>query len=95
MKLKKEEIQHIAELARLKLSTEEIEKYTRELGSILSYVKMLDKVNTKDIKITSQVNGLMDVFRKDVVKDWDLNEIEAALSQGEREGGAIKVKRVL
>ena len=37
----------------------------------------------------------MDVFRKDVVKNWDLNEIEMALSQGEREGGSIKVKRVL
>ena len=95
MKLKKEEIQHIAELARLQLSPEEIKKYTKELGSILEYVKMLDEVNTEDTEITAQVSGLMDVFRKDVVKNWELDEIEMALSQGEREGGAIKVKRVL
>jgi len=95
MKLKKEEIQHIAELARLKLSPEEIKKYAKELGSILSYIKMLDEVDTKDVEITAQVNGLMDVFRKDIIKNWDVNEIEMALSQGEREGGSIKVKRVL
>ena len=95
MKLKKEEIEHIAELARLKLSPEEIKKYARELGSILDYVKMLEEVNTEGIKITAQVSGLIDVFRKDVVKNWDLEEIELALSQGDREGGAVKVKRVL
>lgn len=95
MKLKKEEIQHIAELARLDLSDAEIKKHAHDLSSILEYVKMLEEVDTKDVPITSQVSGLMDVFRKDRAKDWDKNEVEIALSQGEREDGAIKVKRVL
>ena len=95
MKLKKEEIQHIAELARLNLNPEEVKKYARELGNILDYVKMLEEVNTEGVEITAQVTGLMDVFRKDEIKNWDKGEIEMALSQSIREGGAIKVKRVL
>jgi aspartyl-tRNA(Asn)/glutamyl-tRNA(Gln) amidotransferase subunit C len=95
MQLTKEEIQHIAELSRLDLSAEEIEKYRNQLGSILDYVKMLDEVKVSDVIPTAQVSGLMDVFREDEVKPWNEQESEAALSQSERENGNVKVKRVL
>lgn len=95
MQLSKEEIQHIAELSRLNLSAEEEEKYRNQLGSILDYVKMLEEVKTKGIEPTAQVSGLMDVFREDEVRPWNLEETIASLSQGEQENGSLKVKRVL
>jgi len=95
MKLSTEEIKHIAQLSRLDLSDDEVEKYSVELGKILEYVKMLNEVDTKKINITAQVSGLMDVFRKDEAKSWPQDELDLALGQGERENGSLKVKRVL
>jgi aspartyl-tRNA(Asn)/glutamyl-tRNA(Gln) amidotransferase subunit C len=95
MSITKEEIIHIAELSRLKLSEEEIKKFGGQLDSILEYISQLDEVDTKNLEPTAQVSGLTDVWRSDAVKPWDRNEVVEALRQGELEGGQIKVKRVL
>ena len=90
-----EEIKHIAELARLKLSETEITKLGSELAAILNYIEKLKEVDTKNIKATSQVSGLSDVWREDEVKNWNRVEVIAALSQGELENDQLKVKRIL
>lgn len=95
MKLKKEEIEHIAKLSRLKLSNEEINKYRQELSGILNYVNTLSEVDTNGVEPTAQVSGLKDVFREDKVASWQKDEVDSALSQGDLERGNIKVKRVL
>jgi aspartyl-tRNA(Asn)/glutamyl-tRNA(Gln) amidotransferase subunit C len=95
MSISREEIQHIAELSRLKLSEEEIKKFGGQLDSILQYISQLNEVETKGIEPTAQVSGLSDVWRADDIREWDKAEIVAALNQGEREAGQIKVKRVL
>jgi aspartyl-tRNA(Asn)/glutamyl-tRNA(Gln) amidotransferase subunit C len=95
MSISREEIQHIAELSRLKLSEEEIKKFGGQLDSILQYISQLNEVETKGIEPTAQVSGLSDVWRADDIREWDKAEIEVALNQGEREAGQVKVKRVL
>jgi len=95
MKISKEEIKHIAELARLKLTPEEEKKIGGQLESVLKYVEKLNEVETKNIKETAQVSGLSDVLRKDVVSGWNREEVEAALGLSELEDSQIKVKRVL
>ncbi len=95
MPIAREEIKHIAELSRLELSEEEIKKFGVQLDSILKYVGQLDEVDTRKVEPTAQVSGLSDVWRADEVQGWDKAEVEAALNQNEREGGQIKVKRVL
>lgn len=95
MKLKKSEVEHVAKLARLKLSETEVEMYSKELGSILSFVQTLNELDTEGVGETVQLDGLMDVFRDDKVENWDRAELELALKQGEREDGSFKVKRVL
>lgn len=90
-----EEIKHIAELSRLKLSDEEMLKLGSDLGSILEYIETLKEVDTKKVKETAQVSGLSDVLRDDEVKNWDREEVLAALSQGEIENDQLKVKRIL
>ncbi len=95
MEIKPIEIQHIAELSRIQLSPEELKKYGQQLGAILDYIAQLNKVNTKKVEITAQVSDLQNVFRSDEIRNWDLQEVKAALEQGDLEGGQIKVKRVL
>ncbi len=95
MSITNEEIKHIAELSRLKLTAEEEKNLGNQLGSILKYVEKLNQVKTDNIEPTAQVSGLSDVLRSDNVKDWNREEVEAALEQGELEDGQVKVKRVL
>ena len=65
MKLTKEQVQHIAKLARLHLSDEEMERYAGQLTDILTYVEMLKELDTSAVKETSQVTGLAMVARSD------------------------------
>jgi len=96
MKFTKEEIQHIADLARLDLSEAEFEKYGNQLSGVLGYIDQLQDVNTDDIEPTAQVTGLENVYRNDEVKVWANDERFSALKLApEFEEGQIKVKRVL
>lgn len=96
MQLSKEEIQHIAKLARLELTDAELEKYGSQLSAVLSYIDQLKEVDVKGVEPTAQVTGLENVLREDVARDWDEKEIEEALKDApEREGRFIKVKRVI
>lgn len=68
MKLTKQQVQHIAQLARLGLNKREIEKFQKELSSILDWAEQLGEVDTEKIKPAGQVTGLQNVMRKDAVK---------------------------
>ena len=66
VKIKREEIEHIAMLARLRLSDEEKELFGSQLSSILGYMDKLEELDTKDIEPTSHVLSLNNVMREDV-----------------------------
>lgn len=60
-----DQVRHIAKLARLTLSEEEVEPLAKELTSILSYVDMLQEVDTKGVEPTAQVTGSRNALRAD------------------------------
>lgn len=96
MKLSKEEIKHIAELARLELSDEELKKYGSQLSDVLSFFDQLKEVDVSDTEPTAQVSGLENVWCEDEAVDWDEQEKQSALNEApELEGNQYKVKRVL
>jgi aspartyl-tRNA(Asn)/glutamyl-tRNA(Gln) amidotransferase subunit C len=66
MKISKEEIEHIAVLARLSLSGEEKELFGSQLSSILDYMEKLNELDTKGIEPTSHVLSLSNVMRDDI-----------------------------
>lgn len=66
MKITREEIEHIALLARLSLSEEEKDLFGSQLSSILGYMEKLNELDTKDIHLTSHVLPLNNVVRDDV-----------------------------
>lgn len=65
--LKKEDIMHIAGLARIGLREEEIEKYQRELSLILDYFKKLEKAETDNIEPIGHITGSHSVMREDAI----------------------------
>ncbi len=96
MKLDKKQIKHIANLARLELSEQELKLYGKQLSDILKYIDQLQEVDVADIEPTAQVTGLTNVLSQDRAEDWDEDEREEALKQApEKENRYIKVKRVL
>ena len=96
MKLSGEEIKHIADLARLELSPEELDKYGEQLSAVLSYIDQVQEVDVDGVEPTAQVTGLTNVWRADKTRDCPEAEREAALEEApELEDHQIKVKRVL
>lgn len=69
MKLTREQVIRIAELARLALTDAEIAKFQIELSRILEYVEQLKELDTTQLEPTSQVTGIMNTPRPDVVDD--------------------------
>lgn len=68
MALSHDQVRHIAKLARLQVSDEEVAKFATQLTSILGYVDMLKEVDTKNVPATAQVTGLHNALREDVVR---------------------------
>ncbi len=96
MNLSQEQIKHIAKLARLDLSEEELKIYGEQLSGVLGYIEQLQEVDTSSTEPTAQVTGLVNVLREDGAEDWPESEVKSALLQApEVEEEQIKVKRVL
>jgi aspartyl-tRNA(Asn)/glutamyl-tRNA(Gln) amidotransferase subunit C len=67
MSLTREEVQKIADLARLGLTEAELDKFAGQLTNILEYVDILSEVDTEGVAPTNQVTGLVNVTEPDVV----------------------------
>lgn len=96
MKLTKQQVEHVAKLARLGLSEKEVEKFQTQLSGILDYVEQLNEVNTEGVEPTAQVTGLLNVTREDKVKTHALAKPEKLLACSSLpiERNQIKVKNV-
>jgi aspartyl-tRNA(Asn)/glutamyl-tRNA(Gln) amidotransferase subunit C len=63
-----EEVRHVAELAKLALSDEELERSGYELNRILAYFRELQEVDTENVPITSHAIPMVNVLREDVAR---------------------------
>jgi aspartyl-tRNA(Asn)/glutamyl-tRNA(Gln) amidotransferase subunit C len=63
-----DEVRHIAHLARLKPDDNEVERFTREITSILKYVDQLQNVDTKHVDVSAQIINRQNVLRDDIVR---------------------------
>ena len=93
-KLTKQEVEYIANLARLNLTEEEKKQYGEQLSSILDYVEKMNEVDTKDIEPTSQITGLKNVMRKDTISESGINE-ELIGCAPAKLGSQIEVPKIL
>ena len=65
MKITKDEVLYVADLARLNLDEAAIEKFAGQIGDILDYVDKLKEVDTEGVKPTSHAITLTNAFRED------------------------------
>lgn len=59
------DVKKLAKLANLKIKPEDEKKFEKQLSEIVTYFEKLNKVDTKDVEITSQVTGLENIMRED------------------------------
>jgi aspartyl-tRNA(Asn)/glutamyl-tRNA(Gln) amidotransferase subunit C len=94
MALTRDEVLHVADLARLSLAPEEIEVVTRQLNDILAYVEKLQELDTEGVEPLAHVIPVFNVFREDAVSPG--LDREAALGNAPaREEGAFVVPRII
>ena len=94
MKLSDEQVRHIAWLARLGLSDEEVEKFSLQLSNILENVEILQQVDTANVPPATHTIPLQNVLRKDAVaKSYSQSEVLSnAPKQAEK---CFKVQAIL
>jgi aspartyl-tRNA(Asn)/glutamyl-tRNA(Gln) amidotransferase subunit C len=68
--VRKEEVRHLAWLARIELDDTELEVYTKQIEKIVGYFDMLDKVSLEHIQV-SQRSVSYTKFREDVSKEFE------------------------
>src|SRR5881409_1726255 len=98
MAIRRDEVLHVARLARLALREDEIERLTAELGAILEAVGKVGELDLDDVPPTSHPLDLVDVWDEDEVDVWDEDEPRPSLSLDEvfanapeREGDLFRV----
>lgn len=94
MKITKEEVVHVARLARLDLEDGAVELYTKQLGDILTYMDTLNRVDTKDVPPTSHAIFMNNAFREDEVKA-SIPAERALANAPESEDGSFIVPKVI
>ena len=94
MKVSREEVIHIAKLANLNLSEEEIDKYTLNLQDILNFADVVNNAPIDGLKETFGVTENCNVFRKDEIKVFEDND---ALLQNapEKDRNMFKIPKVI
>jgi len=94
MKISKEEVLHVANLAHLTLNDDEIDKFAGQIGTILDYFDLLKKVDATGVKPTSHAIFLTNAFREDELSEHLYRE-KAMANAPEREAGSFLVPKVI
>lgn len=92
----KEEVKHIAKLARLGLTEKEIKKFQKELSKILDYIEKLKEVDVENVEPTSHSILFENVMREDKEKEKLKMKNEKLMELApETKNGYLKVKKVI
>jgi len=86
------QVKHIAKLARLELTEEEVKKFSVQINDILQYTELLNNVDTDGIEETSQVTGLKNVSQDDKVSTKCDGDSLLLCSPLQKERKQIRVK---
>jgi len=94
MKLSREEVLHIARLARVGLTEDEINRLREQLSNILENFEILQQVDTSNVPPTAQSVALQNVMRKDEVAP-SLPSSEVLANAPRKEGDCFRIRAVL
>jgi aspartyl-tRNA(Asn)/glutamyl-tRNA(Gln) amidotransferase subunit C len=91
--ISKEQVEHIAQLARLSLAPDEVERFTEQLNDILRFAEKLNELDTEGVEPTSHVMPMTNVLREDEVKpSWPRERV--LVNAPEQKDGMFRVPPV-
>ena len=93
-KITEKDVRHVALLSRLTFTEEEIQKFTKDLNSILEYIAKLEELDTKNVEPTSHSLKMSNIFRQDEVRP-SLPQDDAIANAPDNEGGCFKVPKII
>ena len=94
MKITRYEVEHVANLAKLNLNEEELERMTGQLDTILSYVAKLDELDTKDVVPTTHAFSINNAFREDEIQE-SLPRDKALMNAPKDNGESFVVPKII
>jgi len=94
VKITREEILHVAHLARLELDEAAIDRFAGQIGTVLEYVDQLQRVDTQGVPSTSHAISLTNAFREDEEKEH-LDPDAVLANAPEQEDGSFVVPKVV
>ncbi len=93
--ISREDVQHLAQLSSLALSDQEVDNLRNDIAGILDYINQLQELDTTGVDPTYQVTDLENVWRDDVIDDYDINRDDLIAIAPDSSNGQIKVPKVL
>ncbi len=93
--ISKDDVKYVAALAKIAITDDEAEKFTKDLSEILGYVEQLDSVNTDGLQPTYQVNGLINITRDDQIIDYKTSREKLLANAPKTNGEFVEVPKVL
>lgn len=93
-KISEEQVRHVAHLAKLAISDEEVHQFRNQLEAIINFAEQLNELDTTNIEPTSHVLNLHNVFREDVAVAG-LPREEVLANAPQKEAGQFKVPSIM
>ena len=94
MEISKEQVEHVAKLARLEVSEDEKAMFSRQLSAILTYMDQLKEVDTEGVEPTATVLPTENVWREDAVR-LSLAQEQALANAPEQADGFFRVPKII
>jgi len=94
MKITRQEVDHVAKLARLQLSDSAKDMFADQLSNILTYVEQLNELDTKGVEPTSHVLDIRNVMREDLPGE-SLSQERALANAPDKAAGHYRVPKII
>jgi aspartyl-tRNA(Asn)/glutamyl-tRNA(Gln) amidotransferase subunit C len=93
-RISKDQVKYVANLARLAITEDEAEKFTKQLDAIITFAEQLNELDTENVEPTSHVLEIKNVLREDISKEG-LPREEVLKNAPEEQDGQFKVPAIL
>lgn len=93
-KISKDLVASLSKLAKIKLSEKELERYAKDLSSVIGHMDEIKKLDVKDIPETARVSDEGNILREDLVKE-SLNQSQALKNSKNTHNGYFLVPQIL
>ena len=93
-KISTEQVKHVANLARLAITEEEAEMFSKQLGSMITFAEQLNELDTDNVEPTSHVLDMKNVMREDIPQEG-LPQSVVLKNAPDHQDGQVKVPSII